>query len=673
MRIEATNFLSWKNLEFVVEDGITIIDGFNEDDGTSEGSGKSAILNALCFGIYGKLPKDVKVNEVIRTGQKSCSVTVCLDDGTTVIRKRGPADLCILQKGTLIKGKDAKETQKMIEEIVGLSFDAFCQSVYFPQNYTKKFISSNQEDKAKILSEIQNLELFNKSRKACLAKEKECEEIVKTTAAEIEHIRRRFKDFQNNIESHNQSIATVHQAIAKDKEYINQEIEGIKRKRDTLVGEKASIEERLSKAKEERKSRLHKDIKGCANFLKTEISELNEQFRAHSAKAIEKTNKLSEAKDAVYVEINESESTVRRLQRSIEDLERQQKTNVTKAKQLSDHATSSVCPTCGQSSKLSETQENELKLLKIHIIEDETKLEKLKGTIEAAKKVVEKQRQDLEALSDANVAPDTKSADISFNIAEKERLLKKAEAEEKEFDEIEDRITQDSRELLTFDAKIEMLIEPTKKLRDKLDNYDDSCWMASIESYKKKIVEAQKEKNEMQKTMREHSKKSGASDELRRRYQDLKAAFKDIRLYVFNNVIEDINFKTNFYLQQLFDIPVQIKFVGEDNKIETELSIGGQERSLGLLSGGQFRRFSLAVDLALSDVVKERRNSQFPALILDEYFKDLSEYSMTKCLDLLKNRKQPVLLIEHNSVFKSAINRVRTIRYSSGVSEWATD
>ena len=169
MRVKAKNFLSWEYLEFEIGQGITLIDGFNHDDGSSEGSGKSAILSAIAWGGYGEIPKDANVDEVIRHGQKSCEVRLEHDD-FTIVRSRGPNDLCVYYPGKdkPYRGKDARETQKHIEKLLGMTFKTFCQSIYFPQNYPNKFVTANQEDKGRILSEILDLEQFDRARKKLL-------------------------------------------------------------------------------------------------------------------------------------------------------------------------------------------------------------------------------------------------------------------------------------------------------------------------------------------------------------------------------------------------------------------------------------------------------------------------------------------------------------------------
>src|SRR5690606_5533280 len=144
--------------------------------------------------------------------------------------------------------------------------------------------------------------------------------------------------------------------------------------------------------------------------------------------------------------------------------------------------------------------------------------------------------------------------------------------------------------------------------------------------------------------------------------------FKEIKSYVFTNALNELNYRTNQYLNSLFDMEASIKFINEDQKIESRITVNGKERSLGLLSGGQNRRFNLAVDLALSDIVSYRKTSKLDLLVFDEYFKDLSEISMETALNLLKERKCPVILIEHNSIFKNIVDNTFFVRLKDGTS-----
>jgi DNA repair exonuclease SbcCD ATPase subunit len=149
----------------------------------------------------------------------------------------------------------------------------------------------------------------------------------------------------------------------------------------------------------------------------------------------------------------------------------------------------------------------------------------------------------------------------------------------------------------------------------------------------------------------------------------LYKGFKDIKVHIFNSLLNEITIKTNTYLQKLFEVDVNIQFINDNNKIQTILKYDGEERGLGLLSGGQFRRVALASDLALSEIVNKRNGNKFNLKILDEVFKDLSEESMTKCLKLLQSLNIRTILIEHNSIFKPIVDQVYKVRLENGVSQ----
>src|SRR5258708_3019078 len=174
--VRGHNLFSWEDLNFIFHPGVTLIEGFNFDDNTPEGAGKSAIPNIVCWTLYGKIPKDGKIGQVIREGEKSGWGEVVLLNGTVVHRSRKPNDLYFKpQESEAIRGKDARETQQLIETHIGMTFETFCQAVYFAQNYPNKFITANEVEKGKIISEIQDLGDFTEARKIATKKVGELE------------------------------------------------------------------------------------------------------------------------------------------------------------------------------------------------------------------------------------------------------------------------------------------------------------------------------------------------------------------------------------------------------------------------------------------------------------------------------------------------------------------
>lgn len=152
----------------------------------------------------------------------------------------------------------------------------------------------------------------------------------------------------------------------------------------------------------------------------------------------------------------------------------------------------------------------------------------------------------------------------------------------------------------------------------------------------------------------------------------LKDGFKEVKMWAFQGILSELNSRANGYLNDLFDQKMEIIFTntegGEISKIKTLVSIDNEQRALGLFSGGQTRRIMLAVDLALSDIAQSRSNKPINLLILDEYFKDLSENSMSKIYRLLEARKGAILLVEHNSLFDGLAANKFEIEYRNGTS-----
>jgi DNA repair exonuclease SbcCD ATPase subunit len=153
----------------------------------------------------------------------------------------------------------------------------------------------------------------------------------------------------------------------------------------------------------------------------------------------------------------------------------------------------------------------------------------------------------------------------------------------------------------------------------------------------------------------------------------LKTGFKEVKQFVFQTLLNELSVKATRLASELFEVPISIRFSNEDEdggitKILTTVTLDGNERTLGLYSGGQYRRIELAVDLALASIVANRSQNPIKFRVLDEPFKDLSEPSMEKMVKLLEKLEGSTIIIEHNSITKSIIHNVFDIEYRNGVS-----
>ena len=558
--IKAKNFYSWKVLEFNFHNGVTLITGDNLDDNTSEGAGKSSIFEALTWCLYGQSSRDVNLDDVIHTGEKTCIVEVELNDGTIIVRSRKPNQLYIEYKGSVEQGKDIKETQKLIEKLIGISHSSFMNSVYFAQNYSNKFITATQENKAKILSELQDLSIFDKASK---------------TSAD------KAKDIKNS----------VLVQLAMEKNYADNNLLQIKSEINTF--------EKLSQT-----------------FDKDRMSQLDEVIAASYTVSIKINDLENQIKDitnlsSIDSKMDESEEIQRQL---IECKSQLYHIGMMKA-QKEQAIANRNCPTCGQ-----EVQKDSCEDI---VIPDDTEL---KGKHDYLKE--EHSRVMLEC------------AHLINKKNENSLLKEKVQNLQEQKNQITREIERVERLDNPYLNKLEELSINKKKLYNKLEVINQSILLQNT---------------------------------LQTRYEYLKDGFKQIKSYVFQSLLSELNRSTNRYLNELFEVPASIIFDnisddGEISKIKTTVMLDGNERSLGLLSGGQFRRVQLAVDFALSDIVAQRSKNPINVKILDEAFKDLSEPSMERIVGVLQKMSGCTILIEHNSIIKNIVNRVYKVELKEGIS-----
>ncbi len=699
-KINAFNFQSWKRLEFSVTKGVTLIDGWNEDDQTSEGSGKSAVLNALCWNLYGKLPKDAKIDDVIKHGETSCLVESLYSTGDIIHRSRKPNDLYIkTATGKIIKGKDAKETQELIEEFVGCNFETFCQSVYYAQNYDKKFLSSDQETKGKILSSIQNLSVFDKARKEVM-------ELLKIEVEKEQTLKNKIQIEENNIKNIESQQALITSFIDTKIQQHKIRLSDLTKKSESyeswirvINGNILDLKNELSTIDLVQIDKDEKDLLIIKQDLMTQLSEV--LYKKSQINTI--VNEISgrEREGALCASKYESlRSKLHRHDSLISERKIQLSHKASKLENVTTHPTyikleekrnklkefiknpTQVCPSCGtelknvstahaereyiqtdleQQEYLNQTGK-EMELTLKQITEEEAQYKADKLNIELEMQNIVSQLKSISEYLDQNVIPVMddlifSEKKIKDTIGQIEHALKDLQLKKNSRSRIDTQLQLRTQDL----SHHELLLNQSKKEIDALGE-------PNTQEESQKLVVLSNQKNQVVSNKNQFELLWNQSTTYLNQLETLKDGFKEIKSYVFNNALNELNFRTNEYLKDLFEIDAFIKFTNEDQKIESTIVIDGRSTSLGLLSGGQNRRFNLAVDLALSDIVSHRKTSKIDILILDEYFRDLSEISMEKCLNILKTRKCPVILIEHNSLFKNIVDNVFFARLENGTS-----
>jgi len=167
--VEIRNFYSIKDIKVSFDEygGIVIVKGKNLDTGGSNGAGKSALFEAVVWGLFGKTIR--KSNEealVNNIAKKNCAVTVTINDNIVVTRGRKPSKLEVVIDGVSHTQSHMSDTQLILESLLNTNYKVFMASMVFGQHNNVDFLGSTPEDKRTIIRNFLNLEdLFSKRDK----------------------------------------------------------------------------------------------------------------------------------------------------------------------------------------------------------------------------------------------------------------------------------------------------------------------------------------------------------------------------------------------------------------------------------------------------------------------------------------------------------------------------
>jgi len=152
-------------IDFTKLGNIINIRGQNYDRraGSSNGAGKSTILEIIVFGFYGKLLKRMNHKEAMNTKlKKGLEVEVGFEkDGKLyrVIRKKPTKDKSMsvqfwIDGNEWTQGSGSQDTQKEIEKKVGLTFEAFTNISFFGQHNMHQFLQCDAAKKREIVENL---------------------------------------------------------------------------------------------------------------------------------------------------------------------------------------------------------------------------------------------------------------------------------------------------------------------------------------------------------------------------------------------------------------------------------------------------------------------------------------------------------------------------------------
>ena len=218
--ITAKNFLSVGNLTQAVnfdKEHLTLVLGSNldlggDDAGSKNGTGKTTIANALSYALYGQALTNIKKENLInKINGKGMLVTVEFDINNVsykIERGRKPNVLKLYVNGTERKEEkveddaqgDSRETQKFIDQLIGMSHTMFKHLVAL-NTYAEPFLSMKAADQREVIEQLLGITLLSEKAESLKQLNKVIKDQIQSEQYKIEGIKTANENVQKSINS----------------------------------------------------------------------------------------------------------------------------------------------------------------------------------------------------------------------------------------------------------------------------------------------------------------------------------------------------------------------------------------------------------------------------------------------------------------------------------------
>ena len=705
--VSIKNFFSYGPQETVIDlsgNGTTSISGCN-------GVGKSTIIEAMLFALYGKTRQEKVADVVNRSVGKDCKVSVEFvgddDEVYKVLRYRAHTthkDKVYLFKGDKdISSKNASDTNEQIVDYFGMPYVAFVNSTVFSTEFYSNFFAANNTDRLNIFENILSLKEISYFYEEVKKIIKEIEESEIESKMKYTESNTKVESAQENLDTYNKQAKEKLLQLKSEKEDAQRAIEEAKAALKELgaidvTAEKAKLSNTTLNEEYEKqineKKKLHDELNAFNTFPKEESELLvkygdfdfndNKKKEEKYKSDLETIRTRESGIDKAKLQLDSSMEKVRTLKSQKESSEK----DLEKQKKDLEKVKDAICPYCGNKMDAEETAK------KREIIDK--KIKELEGYIEDFEKKLKEEKVNLTEFKDTY---DTLLADVNLirenldkNFVANSDLIKEkylnALKHKTEFDKTYEENCKKQKELL---IEIDELKEKKSKLE--ISKYTES-YLNSIEeeikkqediiaksntiiasvnaavksTYDKDYVEKIKSDIESLKEKAVFAKEQlEVIEDDKKHYEYLKECCSNksngFKKFFIGEMIPVFNEKINQYLPFFFNNKkIEVSF---DKDLVETIKCDGQKITYASLSCGQKTRMEIAAAFALFGLSRVFFSNQSGLLIVDELLdRGLDEFGIKASLSILEGFAQDskVYVISHNKTVTENITDVIEVK-----------
>lgn len=268
------------------------LDQGGDDTGSRNGTGKTTIINALSYALYGQALTNIKKNNLInKTNNKGMLVTLHFEKNGVdyrIERGRSPNLLKFYiddeeQELTDESQGDSRDTQHTIDSLLGMSHDMFKHIVAL-NTYTEPFLAMKQNDQRAIIEQLLGITILSEKAESLKEQVKLTKDAITEETLKLNALQAANAKVQTTIESLKTTQRAWQSKKTQDAAKLQEAIQEL---------ERLDIEKELE---------AHEKL---ANW-----SELNKQITA-----------LNKEKSTLDSALLQAEKTVKKVEKDIGDLE----------------------------------------------------------------------------------------------------------------------------------------------------------------------------------------------------------------------------------------------------------------------------------------------------------------------------------------------------------------
>lgn len=599
------NFCAYKELDFSFENlGLCLLSGETK-------AGKSTILDAACWILYGTTSKDSASDDIRSWFTKEPTqgnlVVETATGAVTINRVRGSAtqnDLYWTEETDDIqhRGKDLKDTQKLLEARLSVSSDLYITGSYMHQfSGADAFFTAKAKDRRDILEKLADLSLPIKLSE----KTTEARKLNKKRLEELE----------------------------QEKSKLEGKLEQISQSKDLVIVQ----QDKWNKAQADKITNVKNKLQ---NF------EIIRENTVHTlVSKLEELSKIVKSKDYFLDHMNQIKIQIKALQLAKEEHKKQKDASIKLEveylslkkqdvinKQLIE---TNSCPTCSGGLEHNDSFKHRLSETSSLLLEAEHNRNKILKHLETLEQAISVEDKIHEAYDKCR-QDETTNNRLLDTIAEIKAKINVAKLDVNRFDEelisLEQEKNPNTETLVELDKQLKSTNLILSQIKDLIFSVTDTIanltWLYN-KSFEIRALMLEKAKNQIQD-------------------------------------------RTNGYLEKHFDGALRVNLSFEDlDKLQVEITNDGYSCPYKQLSGGERCMLKLAFNLSLMKMAETISGVKFNTIMLDEALNGLDGNLKEKAFGLLQSLEQDydtILLIDHFEAFQELFTNKFVVEKINGYS-----